>query len=59
MFMLDILMFTFLDVYVKRTYISLETSVYQKPTFTGQYLRWETQWKNRTDQENITGQWLF
>ena len=29
----------FLDVYIKRTDVSLETSVYQKPTFTGQYLR--------------------
>ena len=32
----------FLDVYVKRTDVGLETSVYQKPTFTGQYLRWES-----------------
>ena len=32
----------FLDVYVKRTNVGLETSVYQKPTFTGQYLHWES-----------------
>ena len=32
----------FLDVYVKRTDIGFETSVYRKPTFTGQYLRWES-----------------
>ena len=32
----------FLDVYVERTDIGFETSVYQKPTFTGQYLRWES-----------------
>ena len=31
----------FLDVYVERTDIGFETSVYQKPTFPGQYLRWE------------------
>ena len=32
----------FLDVYVERTYIGFETSVYRKLTFTGQYLRWES-----------------
>ena len=32
----------FLDVYVKRTDIGFETSVYRKPTFTGQYLRRES-----------------
>ena len=32
----------FLDVYVKRTDVGLETSVYRKPTFTGQHLRWES-----------------
>ena len=32
----------FLDVYVERTDIGFETSVYRKPTFTGQYLRWES-----------------
>ena len=32
----------FLDVYVERTDIVFETSVYQKPTFTVQYLRWES-----------------
>ena len=32
----------FLDVYVERTDIGFETSVYQKPTFTGQYVRWES-----------------
>ena len=32
----------FLDVYVKRTDIGFETSVYRKPTFTGQYLLWES-----------------
>ena len=32
----------FLDVYVERTDVGLETSVYRKPTFTGQYLRWES-----------------
>ena len=31
----------FLDVYVERTNIGFKTSVYRKPTFTGQYLRWE------------------
>ena len=30
----------FLDVYVEKTDIGFETSVYRKPTFTGQYLRW-------------------
>ena len=30
---------TFLDVYVERTNIGFEISVYRKPTFTGQYLR--------------------
>ena len=32
----------FLDVYVEKTDVGLETSVYQKPTFIGQYLHWET-----------------
>ena len=32
----------FLDVYVERTDIGFETSVYRKSTFTGQYLRWES-----------------
>ena len=32
----------FLDVYVERTDIGFETSVYRKPTYTGQYLRWES-----------------
>ena len=32
----------FLDVYVERADISFETSVYRKPTFTDQYLRWES-----------------
>ena len=32
----------FLCVYVERTDIGFETSVYQKPTLTGQYLRWES-----------------
>ena len=32
----------FLDVYVERTDIGFEISVYRKPTFTGQYLRWES-----------------
>ena len=31
-----------LDVYVERTDIGFETSVYRKPTFTGQYLLWES-----------------
>ena len=31
----------FLDAYVERTGIGFETSIYRKPTFTGQYLRWE------------------
>ena len=31
----------FLDVNVERTVTGFETSVYRKPTFTGQYLRWE------------------
>ena len=31
---------SFLDVYVERIDIGFETSVYRKPTFTGQYLRW-------------------
>ena len=30
----------FLDVYVERTDVGLEASVYQKLTFTGQYLHW-------------------
>ena len=32
----------FLDVNVERTVTGFETSVYKKPTFTGQYLRWES-----------------
>ena len=32
----------FLDVYIERTDVGFETSVYRKPTFTGQYLRWES-----------------
>ena len=32
----------FLDVYIESTDIGFETSVYRKPTFTGQYLRWES-----------------
>ena len=32
----------FLDVYVERTDVGFETCVYRKPTFTGQYLRWES-----------------
>ena len=32
----------FLDVYVERTDIGFETSVYRKPTFTGQYLHWKS-----------------
>ena len=32
----------FLDIHVERTDIGFETSVYRKPTFTGQYLRWES-----------------
>ena len=31
----------FPDVYIERTDVGLETSVYRKPTFTGQYLRWD------------------
>ena len=32
----------FLDVHVEHTKDSYETKVYRKPTFTGQYLRWES-----------------
>ena len=32
----------FLKFYVERTDIGFEISVYRKPTFTGQYLRWES-----------------
>ena len=32
----------FLDVNVERTATGFETSMYRKPTFTGQYLRWES-----------------
>ena len=32
----------FLDVYVEKTDIGFETSVYRKPTFIGHYLRWES-----------------
>ena len=32
----------FLDVNVERTVTGFETSVYRKPIFTGQYLRWES-----------------
>ena len=32
----------FFDVYVERTDIGFETSVYQKPTFIGHYLHWES-----------------
>ena len=33
---------SFLDVYVKRTDVGFETSVYRKPTFASQYFRWES-----------------
>ena len=33
---------TFLDVYVERTDVGFEISKCRKPTFTGQYLRWES-----------------
>ena len=33
---------SFLDVHVKRTKGIYKTKVYRKPTFTGQYLRWES-----------------
>ena len=32
----------FLDVCVERTNVGFKTSVYRKPTFTGQYLRWKS-----------------
>ena len=32
----------FLDVYIEKTDVDFETSIYQKPIFTGQYLRWES-----------------
>ena len=32
----------FLDVYVEKTDVGFENSVYRKPTFSGQYLRWES-----------------
>ena len=32
----------FLDVKVEQTVTSFETSVYRKPTITGQYLHWES-----------------
>ena len=33
---------SFLDVYLEKTDIGFKTSVYRKPTFTGQYFRWES-----------------
>ena len=33
---------SFLDVKLERTVTGFETNVYRKPTFTGQYLRWES-----------------
>ena len=33
-------MLPFLDVYVERTDVGFEISVYRKPTFAGQYFRW-------------------
>ena len=33
---------TFLDVYVEKTDIGFEAGAYRRPTFTGQYLRWES-----------------
>ena len=33
---------TFLDILVERTELGFETSVYRKPTFSGQYIRWES-----------------
>ena len=38
----DVWFFPFLDVNVERTTTGFETSVYRKPTFTGQYLCWES-----------------
>ena len=32
----------FLDILVERTELAFETSVYRKPTFSGQYIRWES-----------------
>ena len=32
----------FLDILVERTELGFETSVYRKPTFSGQYIRWES-----------------
>ena len=32
----------FLDILVERTELGFETSVYQKPAFSGQYTRWES-----------------
>ena len=32
----------FLDILVQRTELGFETSVYRKPTFSGQYIRWES-----------------
>ena len=32
----------FLDILVERTKLGFETSVYRKPTFSGQYIRWES-----------------
>ena len=34
--------FPFLDSLVERTELGFETSVYRKPTFSGQYIRWES-----------------
>ena len=33
---------SFLDILVERTELGFETSVYRKPTFYGQYIRWES-----------------
>ena len=32
----------FLDILVEKTELGFETSVYRKPTFSGQYIRWES-----------------
>ena len=41
----------FLDIRVERTELGFKTSVYRKPTFSGQYIRWEffSQCKQKTN----------
>ena len=41
----------FLDILVERTELGFESSLYRKPTFSGQYIRWESFSSLKTENE--------